>query len=172
MVWRFLTTKWMSWMTQPVIGTCFLITSVTITFYRKLRKLRYCERITSHWLRNITGVQNDAVMKFGDTQKLTESGSSENDSNIRYYCKTEELFDVFETALLNIGHKRTRGKRHCLVCDSQNLSLYLFLSKFLYLSFSHGSWTEKVLQRYSTIDRPLFGTLWPVSIEERHRNGD
>jgi len=33
------------------------------------------------------------VMKIGDTQKLTESGSGENDdSNIRYYCKTEELF--------------------------------------------------------------------------------
>jgi len=34
------------------------------------------------------------VMKIGDTQELTESGSGKNgDSNIRYYCKTEELFD-------------------------------------------------------------------------------
>lgn len=80
------------------------------------------------------------VMKVGDKQKLIESGSGENDdSNIRYYCKTEELFDVLETAHVNIGHKRTRGKRHCFVCDSQKHFLYLFLSKFLFLSFSHGS---------------------------------
>jgi hypothetical protein len=83
--------------------------------------------------------RND-VMKIGDTEKLTESGSGENDdSNIRYYCKTEELFDVLEMAHVNIGHKRTRVKRHCLVCDSQKHSLYLFLSTFLFLSFSSGS---------------------------------
>jgi len=79
-------------------------------------------------------------MKISDMQKLNESGSGENDdSNFRYYCKTEELFGVLETAHVNIGHKRTRGKRHCFVCDSQKHSLYLFLSKFLFLSFSHGS---------------------------------
>jgi len=79
-------------------------------------------------------------MKIGDKQKLIESDSGENDdSNIRYYCKTEELFDVLETAHVNIRHKRTGSKRHCFVCDSQKLSLYLFLSKFLFLSFSHGS---------------------------------
>ena len=56
-VWRrLLMTKWRSWITQVVIGACFLIKSVTITFYGKLRKLRYCERITSHLLRNITGI--------------------------------------------------------------------------------------------------------------------
>ena len=59
-------------------------------------------------------------MKIGDTQKLTESGSGKNDdSNIRYYCKTEEHFDVLETAHVNIGHKRTTGKRHYFVCDLQ-----------------------------------------------------
>jgi len=79
-------------------------------------------------------------MKIGDTQKLIESGSGENDdSNVRYYCKTEELFDVLETAQVNIGHKRTRAKRRCFVCDSQKLSLYLFLSKFLFVSMSHGN---------------------------------
>jgi len=79
-------------------------------------------------------------MKIGDTHKITESDSGENDdSNIRYYCKTEKLFDVLETTLVNIGHKRTRGKRHCFVCDSQKHSLYLFLSKFLFLSFGNGS---------------------------------
>ena len=63
-------------------------------------------------------------MKIGDTQKLTESGSSENDdSNIRYYCKTEEQFDVLETTHVNIGHKRTTGKIHYFVCDSQKHSL-------------------------------------------------
>jgi len=47
-------------------------------------------------------------MKIGDTQKLAESRSGENDdSNIRYYCTTEELFDVLETAHVNTGHKRT-----------------------------------------------------------------
>jgi len=66
------------------------------------------------------------VMKIGDTQKLTESSSGENDSNIRYYSKTEELFDVLETAHVNIGHKTTRGKRHCFVCDSQKHLSLLF----------------------------------------------
>ena len=71
-------------------------------------------------------------MKTGDTQKLTESGSGENDeSNIRYYCKMEELFDVLETAHVNIGHKRATGKRHGFVCDSQKHSLYLFMFKFV-----------------------------------------
>jgi hypothetical protein len=42
-------------------------------------------------------------MKIGDTQKHIESDSGEKDySNIRYYCKTEELFDVLETAHVNI----------------------------------------------------------------------
>ena len=59
-VWRrFLMTKWRSWMTQAVIEARFLITSITITFCGKLRQLRYCERITSHRLRNITGVLKD-----------------------------------------------------------------------------------------------------------------
>jgi hypothetical protein len=76
------------------------------------------------------------VMKICDTQKLTESGTSENDdSNIHYYCKMEEMFDVLETAHVNIGHKRTRGKRQCFVCDSQKHSLSLFLSNFSFLSW-------------------------------------
>jgi hypothetical protein len=51
------------------------------------------------------------VINIGDTQKRIESGSGENgDSNTRYYCKMEELFDVLETAHLNTGHRRTRGK--------------------------------------------------------------
>jgi len=42
-------------------------------------------------------------------QKLIGSGSGENDnSNIRYYCKTEELFDVLETAR---QHRTQKDKR-------------------------------------------------------------
>ena len=47
-------------------------------------------------------------MKIGDTQKLIESGPGKNDdSNIRYYCNTEELFDVLETAHVNIGDRKS-----------------------------------------------------------------
>jgi len=64
---------------------------------------------TKHYRR----LQRYDVTKIGDTQKLIESGSDKNDdSKIRYYCKTEELFDVLETAHVKIGHKQTRGKRH------------------------------------------------------------
>ena len=80
------------------------------------------------------------VMKISYKQKLIESGSGENcDSNIRYYCKMDELFDVLETAHVNIGHRRARGKGECFVCDSQKHSVYLWLSNFLFLSSSHGS---------------------------------
>jgi len=49
-------------------------------------------------------------MKIGDTQKFIESGSGENDaSNIRYYCKTEELFDVLETSTCQ--HRTQKDKR-------------------------------------------------------------
>ena len=85
---------------------------------------------TKHYRR----LQRYDVTKIGDMQKLIESGS-----NIRFYRKTEELFDVLEKAHVNIGHKRTRGKRHYFVCDSKKHSLYLFLYKFLFFSFSHGS---------------------------------
>ena len=55
------------------------------------------------------------VMKIGDTQKLIVSGSRENDdSSTCCYCRTEKLFDVLETANVNIGHKGTRGKT--LIC--------------------------------------------------------
>jgi hypothetical protein len=82
--------------------------------------------LTSKYYRRL---KRYGVMEIGETQKYIESGSGENDdSNIRYYRKTEELSDVFETAYFNKGHKRTRGKRQCFVCDSQKHSLYLFLS--------------------------------------------
>jgi len=98
---------------------------------------KYNQSLTSKHYRRLKRYD---LMEIDNTQKLSESGSGKNNnSNIRYYCKTEELFDVLETAHVNTGHKRTRNKRHCFVCDSQNHSLYFFLSKFLFLSFSHGS---------------------------------
>jgi hypothetical protein len=49
------------------------------------------------------------VMKISDTRKLIQSGSGENDdSNIHYYCKMEELFDVLETAR---QHRTQKNKR-------------------------------------------------------------
>lgn len=43
-VWRrFLMTKWRSWMMQALTGACFLVKSVTITFYGKLKKLRFAK---------------------------------------------------------------------------------------------------------------------------------
>ena len=68
-------------------------------------------------------------MKMGDTQKITESGSGEknDDSNIRYYCKTEERFDILETANVNIGHKRTEVKDSVLFVIRK---IILFISSF------------------------------------------
>ena len=98
---------------------------------------KYSQPLTSKHYRHLKRFD---VIGIGDTQKLSENGSGENDdSNIRYCCKTEELFDVLETALVNIGHKRSRGTGHCFIYDSQNHSLYLILSKVLFLPSSHGS---------------------------------
>ena len=78
------------------------------------------------------------VLKIGVTEKLAEGGSGENDdSNIRYYCKTEELFDIFETAHVNTGHKRTRGNTLFSLWVAK--TFYVSLSNFLFLFFSYGS---------------------------------
>jgi hypothetical protein len=83
-------------------------------------------------------------MKIDDTQELIESGSGENDdSNIRYYCKTEELFDVLEATHVNIGNKRTRGKRQCFVCDSQNIIYLFFLNFYFFFSFMEAERKKK-----------------------------
>jgi len=93
------------------------------------------------------------VMKIGDIRKLTESGSAENDdSNIRYYCKTEELFDVLETAHVNIGHKRTKGKRHCFVCDSQK---HFFISSFLNFCFFLSVMEAELKKKYCNVIRQV-----------------
>ena len=93
------------------------------------------------------------VMKIGDMQKLTESGSGENeDSNIRYYCKVEELFDVLETAHVNIGHKRTRGERHCFVCDLQK---HFFMSSFLNFCFFLSVMDAELKKKYCNVTRQV-----------------
>ena len=46
--------------------------SITITFYGKLRKLRYCKRITSHWCQHITGTTSS---KNGFSLQLKISSS-------------------------------------------------------------------------------------------------
>lgn len=50
------------------------------------------------------------VLKIGDTEKLVEAGIESSSSKIRYFCKTDELFDILEKAHTNVGHKRTRGR--------------------------------------------------------------
>ena len=92
-------------------------------------------------------------MKIGVMQKLIESGAGEkDDSNIRYYCKTEELFDVLETAHVNIGHKRTRGKRRRFVCGSQK---HFFVSSFLNSCFFLSVMEAEMKKKYCNVTRQL-----------------
>ena len=99
-------------MTQADIGAFFLIKSVTVNILREVKKAQILRKNNQPLtLKHYRRLKRYNVIKIGDTQKITESGSGTNDdSNIRYYCKMEELFDVLETALVNIGQKRTRGK--------------------------------------------------------------
>ena len=79
-------------------------------------------------------------MKIGAKQKLAESGSGENAiQTFVITARRRSCLIILETAHVKIGHERTRGKRHCFVCDSQKHSLYRFLSQFLFLPSSHGS---------------------------------
>ena len=99
-------------------------------------------------------------MKIGDKQKLTESGSGENDdSDIRYYCKTDELFDVLETAHVSIGHKRTRGKHTVLFVIRKNI---VFISSFLNFCFFLSVMEAELEKKYFNVTRQvidIFGTL-------------
>ena len=88
-------------------------------------------------------------MKIGDRKKLTESGLGENDdSNIRYYCKTEELFDVLETAHVNIGHKAQQVKDTVLFVILKNI---LFNSSFLNFCFFLSVMEAKLKNKFSFI---------------------
>ena len=51
------------------------------------------------------------IMKIDDTERLIESASVKKDnSDIRYYLKLDELFEVLKTVHVNMGHKKTRSK--------------------------------------------------------------
>ena len=89
------------------------------------------------------------VIKIGDKQKLAVSGLGKNDeSNIRCYCKTEELFCVLETAHFNIRHKRTRG----FVCDSQK---HFFISSFPNFGFFLSVIEVELKKKYCNVTRQL-----------------
>ena len=93
------------------------------------------------------------VMKIGDTQKLTESGSGENyDSDIRYYCKTEELSDVLETAHVNIGHKAQQVKDTVLFVILKNI---LFNSSFLNFCFFLSVMEAELKKKYCNVTRQV-----------------
>jgi len=93
------------------------------------------------------------VMKIGDTQKLTESGSGENDdSNIRYYCKTEELFDVLETALVNMDTKGQEVKDTVLFVIRK---IILFIPSFLNCCFFLSVMETELKKKYCNGTRQL-----------------
>jgi hypothetical protein len=111
------------------------------------------------------------VMKIDDTEKLVEGDSGENDdSDICYYCKMDKQFLVLETAHVNIGHKRTRGK-HTFLCDLQKHSIPLLLNSCSFLSV-----IEAELKKYCSVTQQvidLFLTLCELcQLKKRHRNGD
>jgi len=87
-------------------------------------------------------------MKIGDMQKLIEEGSGENDdSNIRFYCETEELFDVFKTAHVNKEH------------EVQDIVLFvirkifLFISSFLSFCLFLSVMEAKLRKKYCSVTR-------------------
>jgi len=57
-----------------------------------------------------------------------------------------------ETAHINKGHKRTRDKRHCFVCDSQNI---LFISSFLNFCFFLSVMEAELKKKYCNITRQV-----------------
>ena len=116
-------------------------------------------------------------MKIGDMQKITESASGENDDlNIRYYCKTEELFDVLETAHLNTGHKRTRGKTLFLFLISKNIlpiGVHTFTVKVSDYTMWRHTWRINwvncaVLAGNSAGIRTVFPVIFYSSLWESH----
>ena len=50
------------------------------------------------------------IITIGDNEKLIEKTLKTQADSFRYYCKTDDIFDIIETAHLATGHKRTRGK--------------------------------------------------------------
>lgn len=50
------------------------------------------------------------ILKINETEKLIQKRSVDSESII-YYCSSNELYDILEKAHIDVGHKRTRGKK-------------------------------------------------------------
>lgn len=86
------------------------------------------------------------VMIIGDTERLIERASEKNnDSNIRYYLKLEELFEVLETAHVTMGHKKTRSNTafFAFFCLMKKPSLQVVLFKFFFFSVMEAELKKK-----------------------------
>ena len=85
-------------------------------------------------------------MKTGDTQKLSASGSGENeDSSIRYYCKTEELFDVLD-----------KRKDTVLFVIRENI---IFISSFLNFCSFLSIMEAELRKKYCNVTRQVIDLL-------------
>jgi uncharacterized protein (DUF1015 family) len=49
------------------------------------------------------------IIIIGAYEKLIEKTRETQDEHFRYFCKTDDLFDIIESAHIATGHKRTRG---------------------------------------------------------------
>lgn len=50
------------------------------------------------------------TVTVGGNEKLIEKANATPTEHFRYYCKTEDMFDIIETAHIATGHKRLRGR--------------------------------------------------------------
>jgi hypothetical protein len=49
------------------------------------------------------------IIIIGAYEKLIEKTRETQDEHFRYFCKTDDLFEIIESAHIATGHKRTRG---------------------------------------------------------------
>jgi hypothetical protein len=104
---------------------------------RKWRKLRYCERITSHWLRNITGVLKDKMSwRLEIRRNLLKVVQAKMMIQTFVITARRRSCLMFWKPHVNIWHKRTRGNTLFSLWFSKTFSLSLSISK----SFSFQSW--------------------------------
>ncbi|XP_077280689.1 KRAB-A domain-containing protein 2-like isoform X1 [Temnothorax americanus] len=72
------------------------------------------------------------IITVGENDKLIEKTGKTPTETFRYYCKTEDLFDILETAHIATGHKRIRvmeaeiNKKYCNVTRTA-IQIYLSL---------------------------------------------
>ena len=126
-VWRrFLMTKWRSWMMQASSHrSLFLDNERYNNILREVKEAQILRKNNQPLTSNITGIVKDTMpwrsVIRRNLRKMVQAKMMIK--KIGYYCKTKKLFDVLETAHVNMGHKRTTGKRQYFVCDSQKHSL-------------------------------------------------